>query len=54
MSTRAKVESLPEDFKISDKQLLILISDLFEMVKDNNTLINILDKRVKLLEKKDV
>ena len=54
MSTKAKAENLPENFKISDKQLLILISDLFEMVKDNNTLINILDKRVKLLEKKDV
>ena len=54
MSTKAKAENLPENFKISDKQLLILISDLFEMVKDNNKLINLLDKRVKLLEKKDV
>jgi len=51
MSTKAKVESLPEDFKISDKQLMILISDLFEMIKDNNKLINLIDKRLKLLEK---
>ena len=54
MSTKAKAENLPENFKISDKQLLILISDLFEMIKDNNKLINLLDKRIKLLEKKDV
>ena len=51
MSTKAKVESLPEDFKISDKQLLILIQNLFELVKDNNQLINLIDKRLKLLEK---
>ena len=50
MSTKAKAENLPENFKISDKELLILIESLFEMVKDNNTLINLLDKRVKLLE----
>jgi hypothetical protein len=29
-----------------------LIRDLFEMVKDNNKLINLLDKRIKLLELK--
>ena len=51
MSTKAKAENLPENFKISDKQLLILISDLFEMIKDNNKLINLIDKRLKLLEK---
>ena len=51
MSTKAKAESLPEDFEISDKKLLILISDLFEMIKDNNKLINLIDKRLKLLEK---
>jgi hypothetical protein len=45
-----KMEQLDDNFKISDKQLLILIENLFEMVKDNNKLINLLDKRVKLLE----
>jgi hypothetical protein len=48
---KATMEKLPEDFKISDKQLMILIENLFEMVKDNNQLINLLDKRIKLLEK---
>ena len=54
MSTKAKAENLPENFKISDKQLLILIQNLFGLVKDNNQLINLLDKRIKLLEKKEV
>ena len=54
MGTKAKAENLPENFKISDKQLMILIQNLFEMVKKNNKLINLLDKRIKLLEKKDV
>jgi len=46
------VESLPENFKMSDKQTLRFIRDLFEMVKDNNELIKILDKKIKLLELK--
>ena len=45
-----KMEQLDDNIKISDKQLLILIENLFEMIKDNNKLINLLDKRVKLLE----
>ena len=45
-------DSLPDDFKISDKQTFILIKDLFEMVKDNNKLINLLDKRIRILELK--
>ena len=48
-----KMEQLDDNFKISDKQLLILIENLFEMVKDNNKLINLLDKSVKLLESED-
>ncbi len=44
------VEGLSNDFKMSDKQTLILIKDLFEMVKDNHKLIGLLDKRVKILE----
>ena len=49
---KVKIEQLPDDFKMSDKQTLILIRDLFEMVKDNNKLINLNTKRIKLLEKK--
>ena len=47
------MEQLRDDFTISDKQLMILIESLFEMVKDNNKLINLLDKRIKLLESED-
>ncbi len=50
---KTQVEELPDDFKMSDKQTLILIRDLFEMVKDNNELINLMDKRIKSLETKD-
>ena len=46
-----KLENLPDNFQMSDKQTFILIKDLFEMIKDNNKLINLLDKRIKLLEK---
>ena len=38
--------------KCPDKQTLILIKDLFEMIKDNNQLIQLLDKRIKILELK--
>jgi len=44
------IEGLSNDFKMSDKQTLILIKDLFEMIKDNNKLIQLLTTRVKLLE----
>ena len=46
------IEGLSKDFKMSDKQTLILIKDLFEMIKDNNQLIQLLDKRIKILELK--
>ena len=49
---KVKVEQLPDDFKMSDKQTMVLIKDLFEMVKDNNKLINLNTARIKLLEKK--
>ena len=45
-----QIEELRSDFKMSDKQILILIKDLFEMVQDNHKLIGLLDKRVKILE----
>jgi|TARA_R110002012_G_scaffold200584_1_gene369541 hypothetical protein len=48
-----RMKQLDDNFKISDKQLMILIENLFEMVKDNNKLINLLDERIKLLESED-
>ena len=53
MKPKTQMEQLRDDFTISDKQLMILIENLFEMVKDNNKLINLLDKRIKLLESED-
>mgnify|MGYP003140251976 FL=1 len=47
---KTKIETLPDNFEMSDKQTLILIRDLFEMIKDNNKLIQIMDKKIKLLE----
>ena len=47
---KEKIEQLPDDFNMSDKQTMFLIADLFEMVKDNNKLINLLHKRIKILE----
>ena len=49
---KVNIEELSNDFKMSDKQTLILIRDLFEMVKDNNQLIQLMDKRIKILELK--
>jgi len=37
---------------MSDKQTLTLIRDLFEMIKDQNHLNQLLDKRIKILELK--
>ena len=49
---KVNIEELSNDFNMSDKQTLILIRDLFEMIKDNNQLIQLMDKRIKLLELK--
>ena len=49
---KINIEELPEDFKMPDKQTLVLIRDLFEMIKDNNELIQLLEKRIKVLELK--
>ena len=46
------IEQLPNDFSMSDKQTLTLIRDLFEMIKDENKIIHLLDDRIKLLELK--
>jgi hypothetical protein len=47
---KINVETLPDNFEMSNKQTLILIRDLFEMVKDNNELIQLMDKKIKVLE----
>ena len=47
---KIKIETLPDNFEMSNKQTLILIRDLFEMIKDNNELIQLMDKRIKILE----
>ena len=49
---KINIEELPQEFKMSDKQTLILIRDLFEMIKDENKIIHLLDDRIKLLELK--
>jgi len=46
------VENLPENFNLSDRQTLTFVRDLFEMIKDNNQLIQLLDKKIKVLELK--
>ena len=45
-------ESIPDNFKMSDKDALLLIQTVFELTRDNNELIQLLDKRIKLLELK--
>ena len=50
-NVKLNIESLPDDFKMTDKETLKLIRDLFEMIKDNNKLIQILDTKIKLLQK---
>tara|TARA_R100000654_G_scaffold61895_1_gene88836 strand:+ start:130 stop:360 length:231 start_codon:yes stop_codon:yes gene_type:complete len=47
---KIEVETLSDTFKMSDKSTLIMIRDLFEMIKDNNELIQLMDKRIKILE----
>ena len=46
------IEQLPNNFSMSDKQTLTLIRDLFEMIKDSNQIIQLLDNKIKLLELK--
>ena len=45
---KINIEQLPNDFSMSDKQTLTLIRDLFEMIKDGNKIIHLLDNRIKL------
>ena len=47
---RNVIKNLPDNFTLSDKETLDMINRLFEMVILNNKLINMQDKRIKLLE----
>ena len=47
---RDVIKNLPDNFTLSDKETLDMINRLFEMVVLNNKLINMQDKRIKLLE----
>ena len=46
------IKNLPDNFTLSGKEILDMVNQLFEMVKLNNELINIMDKKIKLLEAK--
>jgi len=48
---RDVIKNLPDHFTLSDKETLDMINRLFEMVILNNKLINIMDNKIKLLEK---
>ena len=49
---RNVIKNLPNNFTLSDKEILDMINRLFEMVQLNNKLINIMDNKIKLLEAK--
>jgi len=49
---RNVIKNLPDHFTLSDKDTLDMINRLFEMVQLNNNLINIMDKKIKVLEAK--
>tara|TARA_A100001037_G_C14926597_1_gene534099 strand:+ start:616 stop:795 length:180 start_codon:yes stop_codon:yes gene_type:complete len=49
---RNVIKNLPNNFTLSDKEILDMINRLFEMVQLNNKLINIMDKKIKVLEAK--
>tara|TARA_Y100001937_G_C6878576_1_gene223731 strand:+ start:351 stop:530 length:180 start_codon:yes stop_codon:yes gene_type:complete len=46
------IKDLPDHFELSGKETLGMINELFEMIKLNNKLINIMDNKIKLLEAK--
>tara|TARA_R100000426_G_scaffold45732_2_gene34457 strand:+ start:251 stop:430 length:180 start_codon:yes stop_codon:yes gene_type:complete len=49
---RNVIKNLPDHFTLSGKDTMSMINQLFEMVKLNNQLINIMDKKIKVLEAK--
>ena len=44
------IENLPDHFELTGIDTITMINQLFEMVKLNNNLINVMEKRIKLLE----
>ena len=44
------IENLPDHFELTGKDTITMINQLFEMVKLNNNLNNVMEKRIKLLE----
>ena len=46
------IKNLPDNFTLSGKEILDMVNQLFEMVQLNNNLINIMDKKIKVLEAK--
>ena len=49
---RNVIKNLPDHFTLSGKETLDMVNQLFEMVKLNNQLINIMDNKIKVLEAK--
>jgi hypothetical protein len=49
---RNVIKNLPDNFTLSDKEVLDMINRLFEMVTLNNKLINIQSDKIKVLEAK--
>ena len=47
-----QLKQLPDNFTMSDKDTLLLIQTVFELTRDNNELIQLLDQRIKSLELK--
>jgi|TARA_R100001460_G_scaffold3953_1_gene11527 hypothetical protein len=47
-----QLKLLPDNFKMADKDALLLIQTVFELTRDNNELIQLLDQRIKALELK--
>ena len=45
------IENLPDHFELTGKDTITMINQLFEMIKLNNKLINVMDNKIKLLEK---
>tara|TARA_R100000664_G_scaffold16270_1_gene25020 strand:- start:6 stop:179 length:174 start_codon:yes stop_codon:yes gene_type:complete len=45
------IENLPDHFELTGRDTISMINELFEMIKLNNKLINVMDNKIKLLEK---
>ena len=46
------LKNLPDHFELTGKDTINMINQLFEMIKLNNKLINVMDNKIKLLETK--